>query len=238
MQTTPRSKTLSTHLATQLMSRIRDHIYPPGSKLPTEAHIMASFGVSRTVVREALSHLQAHSLVDTRQGAGTFVRVPPDTTPFACEPEQIASLNETIALLELRIALETEAAVLAALRRTPENLRHLEQAHKQFARAIANDQDAVEADYAFHVGIAKATQNAHFSGFLVQLGERVIPRSRAVKKQPIDLPQKDYLQRVHAEHESLLHAIRDKNSEGARTAVRAHLSNSIDRLKMRRSAER
>ena len=51
MQTTPRSKTLSTHLATHLMSRIRDHIYPPGSKLPTEAHIMASFGVSRTVVR-------------------------------------------------------------------------------------------------------------------------------------------------------------------------------------------
>ena len=84
---------------------------------------MAEFGVSRTVVREAISKLQASGLVQTRHGIGTFVVGLGDAAPFRIAPEQFATLRDVIAVLELRIGIETEAASLAAQRRKADNLR-------------------------------------------------------------------------------------------------------------------
>ena len=104
-----------------------------GDKLPTEAEIMGEFGVSRTVVREAISKMQAAGLVQTRHGVGTFVSGPSDASNFRIDPEQIATVRDVIAVLELRISLETEAAGLAAARRTEENLAALRQALNAFS---------------------------------------------------------------------------------------------------------
>ena len=86
---------------------------------------MERFGVSRTVVREALSRLQAGGLVETRHGVGTFVRLPDDSPPFRVSPDQLGTLREVIALLEFRISVETEAAALAAARRQSETLAEM-----------------------------------------------------------------------------------------------------------------
>src|SRR4051812_16415353 len=88
-----------------------------GDKLPTESAIMEQHGVSRTVVREAISHLQASGHVETRHGIGTFVLAPPPPG-LALLSETIVTLRDVLAILELRICLETEAASLAALRRS------------------------------------------------------------------------------------------------------------------------
>jgi GntR family transcriptional regulator, transcriptional repressor for pyruvate dehydrogenase complex len=121
-----RSRNLALEVVDAIGDRIRDGRLAAGDKLPTEAEIMAALGVSRTVVREALSKLQAAGQVRTRHGIGTFVVGAGDATPFRISPDQLATLQDVIAMLELRIGLETEAAALAAQRRSAQNTHFAE----------------------------------------------------------------------------------------------------------------
>jgi DNA-binding FadR family transcriptional regulator len=214
---------------TALGDRIRSGRLAPGSRLPTEAEIVNGFGVSRTVVREALSRLQAAGLVHTRHGVGTFVAEPLPQAAFRIAPDQLATLRDVIALLELRIGLETEAAGLAAQRRTEVQLRGMRAALDAFARAVEAGQSAVEADFRFHHEIAGATQNAHFAELLGTLGPRIIPRARLDPPVPPDPARLAYLQRVHGEHESIFDAIAAGDADAARAAMRTHLANSRER---------
>ena len=161
-----------------LGERIRDGRLAPGDKLPTEAAVMAEFGVSRTVVREAISKLQAAGMVETRHGIGTFVVGLGDASAFRIEPQQLGTLRDVIAMLELRIGIESEAAGLAAQRRTAANLAVMREALDAFAAAVEAGRDAVAADFQFHTEIARATQNEHFAGLLATLGAQIIPRAR------------------------------------------------------------
>jgi DNA-binding FadR family transcriptional regulator len=220
----PRS--LAQELVDALGERIREGRLAPGDKLPTEAAVMAEFGVSRTVVREAISKLQAASLVETRHGVGTFV-VGPGEASFRITPEQLETLRDVIAVLELRIGLETEAAALAAMRRNENNLREMRAAVDEFAAAVGEGRDAVAPDFAFHLEIARATQNAHFAELLGSLGAKIIPRSRLSNESSEEL--KTYLLRANAEHESIYEAILRQDPDAARAAMRTHLANSRER---------
>ena len=226
-----KSRTLSTELAELLVARIRNGDYPPGAKLPKEAAIMEEFGVSRTVVREAISYLQAVNMAETRHGIGTFVLRVEEVTPFRIQPEQLGTLRDTIALMELRIGIETEAAALAAARRTDENLASLRAALQAFSSAIEAGQDAAGADFQFHREIALATQNAHFAEVMASLGQGVIPRARLATEGQLEASRLAYLRRVHQEHESIYNAIRNQDIDSARAAIRTHLSNSRERLR-------
>lgn len=227
-----KTRTLSAELADTLGQRIRNQEYPPGTKLPKEMDIMEEFGVSRTVVREAISHLQAAGMAETRHGIGTFALLPEDNGLFRVHPDQISTLRDTIALLELRIGLETEAAALAATRRTEENLAKMRLALTAFKASIDAGQNAVQADFQFHTEIALATQNNHFIQFMALLGERVIPRSRLSPSNDLTPARQAYLQRVHQEHESIFNAILHQDVDAARAASRTHLTNSRERLRM------
>src|SRR4051812_11864499 len=141
-----RPRTLAHELVETLGDRIRDGRLPTGSRLGTEAALMAEFGVSRTVVREALSKLQASGLVETRHGVGTFVVGLGDASSFRIAPEQMATLRDVVAMLELRIGVETEAAGLASQRRTAENLLAMRDALDGFTQAVEAGRDAVSAD--------------------------------------------------------------------------------------------
>ena len=138
-----RPRSLAHELVTMLSDRIRDGSYPATDKLPTEAALMAEFGVSRTVVREAISQLQAAGLVETRHGIGTFVLGLGDGAAFRIAPDQLSTLNEVIAVLELRIGVETETAALAALRRTDDDLARMRSALDAFVAATDAGRDAV-----------------------------------------------------------------------------------------------
>ena len=224
--TTQRPRSLAQTLVASLGDRIRDGRLAPGEKLPTEAAIMAEHGVSRTVVRESLSRLQAAGQVLTRHGIGTFVVGPAASTPFRIAPEQLETLNEVIAMLELRIGLETEAAALAAQRRSDDNLRKMRRALDDFSAAVQAGRDAVAPDFRFHLEIARATQNPHFAELMATLGASMIPRARLDTPVPLTDERRDYLRRVNAEHESLLDAISMQDGEAARAAMRTHLANS------------
>jgi len=215
-----------------MTSRIRDGQMRQGDKLPTEAAIMSEFGVSRTVVREALSKLQAGGMVETRHGVGTFVVGTGENATFRIAPEQIATAREVIAVLELRIGLETEAAGLAAVRRTEANVDAMRVALAAFSKAITEeDGDALAPDFQFHLEVARATQNVHFLELMNYLGTMIIPRARLNTAKVAGEGRREYLQRVNTEHENIVNAIANHDPEAARAAMRTHLANSRERLR-------
>ncbi|MBC7609122.1 MAG: FadR family transcriptional regulator [Polaromonas sp.] len=231
-----RPRGLVNEIVESLAASIREGRMQPGEKLPTEAEIMVRFDVSRTVVREALSRLQASSLVETRHGIGTFVLAPHDAGNFKITAEDFATVDDVICVLELRISLETEAAGLAAQRRTEENLRAMENALQAFQDSIDIDSDAVPPDFQFHMEVARSTGNRHFADLMTYLGTMIIPRTRVNTTQNAPEGRLNYLQRVNAEHESIYNAIRNRDAEAARAAMRTHLSNSRERLRKGKNA--
>jgi DNA-binding FadR family transcriptional regulator len=220
---------LTTDLVQALGDRVRSGRLRAGAKLPTESAIVQEFGVSRTVVREAISRLQAAGMVETRHGVGTFVLGHGDAGSFRIAPAQLATLKDVISVLELRIGVETESAALAAARRTPANLAALRAALKAFSEAVRQGKDAVGPDFQFHLEIARATQNARYADLMATLGGTMIPRARLEKAAPVTDERSEYLRRVNLEHESILHASDQRDPEGARAAMRTHLINSKQR---------
>ena len=127
---TPRRRNLSQAVVGDLTTKIQNGVYRPGEKLPTEPEVMAQLGVSRTVVREAMSRLQASGLVETRHGIGTFVLA--SHARMDLDTGTVMTILDVIDMLELRISLETEAAALAALRRKDEHLEAMRRAIDSF----------------------------------------------------------------------------------------------------------
>ncbi|WP_210543701.1 FadR/GntR family transcriptional regulator [Rhodoferax sp. PAMC 29310] len=226
-----RARGLVQEIVEGLEADIRNGHIQPGDKLPSEAEIMGRFDVSRTVVREAISKLQASKKVETRHGIGTFALPPADTSNFKIADEDFATVSDVIAVLELRISLEAEAAGLAAQRRTETNLNALTAALDAFLNSIKQDSDAVPPDFQFHMEVARATQNQHFTDLMTYLGAMIIPRTRVNTPSSAPEGRYQYLQRVHAEHESILNAIRNQDVDAARAAMRTHLGNSRERLR-------
>ncbi len=231
-----RPRSLAFDLVDALGARIRGGELAPGVQLPTEGQVMGDFGVSRTVVREALSRLQAAGMVQTRHGVGTFVVGPDEGAAFRIGQHELETLHDVIAMLELRIGVECEAAGLAAQRRSADNLRVMRAALDDFGRAVDEGRDAVEADFRFHGEIARATQNSHFASLLASLGHKIIPRARLSESEALDSERQAYLRRVNVEHESIYDAIAAQDAEAARAAMRTHLANSRERR--RRAAAR
>jgi DNA-binding FadR family transcriptional regulator len=217
-------------LTHQIVERIRADIaggsLAAGARLPTEQEMIAAFGVSRTVVREAVAALRAEGLVATRQGVGAFVAEDVPLRPFRIEPGGLGSIEAVLQLMELRIAVEVEAAGLAAERATRTDLQMLGTALKAVDAAIADGQMAVGEDIAFHYRIAAATHNAQFVRFMEFLGRSMIPRQSIRMMAPNPRIQ---LEAFQAEHRQIFEAIRKHAPAEAKTAMRRHLSNSRHR---------
>lgn len=224
----PRRPNLAETAVRALSEKIRNGIYRPGEKLPPEPAVMAELGVSRTVVREAISRLQASGLVMTRHGVGTFVCEAP---PSPIQIGTVMTLSDVLAMLELRISLETEAAALAARRRSEEHLAEMQRAIESFEAEITAGRNGVDADFRFHMQVALATGNRYFEGIFRQLGTATIPRTRLDTTSLSAEPASSYLHRTNREHDSILEAIRRQDAESARAGMRMHLANSRERLR-------
>jgi DNA-binding FadR family transcriptional regulator len=223
-------------LVEELGRKIRDEALRPGDRLPTEAEIVQTYGVSRTVVREAISKLQASGLVETRHGIGTFVLAPPKGPGmFRLDAADVATSVDVLAVLELRISLESEAAGLAAARRSDAQLAVMRNALDSFERSIAVAGDGVGADFRFHLQIAEATGNPYFADIMNHLGTALIPRTRIAALRNQDR-RAEYLTRVNREHEEIYAAIARRDPESARAAMRVHLTNSRERLRAAQQA--
>ncbi len=219
-------------LVEEIGQRIADDIASgrlmPGARLPTEQEMIDAMGVSRTVIREAVAALRAEGLIATRQGIGSFVAEQPAQALFRIEPGQTATLADALHIMELRTAVETEAAGLAAERATKGQLRAIRKALNAIDAAIEGGEPAITEDFALHAVITEATGNPQFRRFLDFLGRFIIPRS-SVRIRALNM--RSYLMSFQQEHRAIVAAIDARSVEQAQTAMRLHLVNSQQRYR-------
>lgn len=225
------SRGLTHELVEALGAQLRNRAIKPGEKLPPESEIMQAFGVSRGVVREALSRLQASGLVQTHHGVGTFALEPTIEGRFRFQVPT-SDIGEMLDMLELRTSVESDAAGLAALRRTDEHLREMRSALDDFEQHVATVGETVAPDFRFHLAIAQATGNRYFSDLMGHLGSEVIPRTRVSSSWLNVEKRARHLQKVNQEHQDICAAIARRDPEAARAAMRLHLVNSRERQRL------
>lgn len=214
----------------RIATEIRSGLLQPGDRLPTEQELMTAMGVSRTVVREAVAALKAEGLVLTRQGSGAFVATDPSRLAFRISGAA-EKLDEVISVMELRLAVEVEAAALAAERATAAERVRIRKAQATFQTAIEAGEAGVKEDFAFHFAIAQAMHNVRFSEFLQFLGHHVIPRQAFRETLPDAAALHPYLTRISREHERIIEAIEAREPGEARKAMRVHLTNGLERYR-------
>lgn len=213
---------LSDRLAALLSAQIEGGGLHPGDRLPTEAQLAATYGVSRSVVREAVHQLRSRGLVISRQGAGVFVAPPPLHRPLDFDPTVLESLDAVLQVLELRRVLEGEMAALAAERATRAQVAGLRRALKAIEQAPAHGRLGVEEDFAFHRAIGEATHNPQFVRLLAFIEQYLLEGMRVTKGN--EARRDEWMQQVHDEHLAIVEAIAVRDAEGARrAAIRHHL---------------
>lgn len=219
---------LSEQLADALARAIREGEWAAGQKIPTEGELVQRFGVSRTVVREALSRLRTLGLIESRQGSGTLVRSGPpiDTGRLVLAPD--GSLDAVIQMVEVRRALEAESAALAAARRSRAGLAKIKAAVKRLEQAVREGGDGVAEDVAFHAAIAEAAANPFLLATLAYLNRFLLDATRVTRAN--EATREDLAQQVRDEHAAIVAAIEAKDASAARLAGATHMIHAAERI--------
>ncbi|MDD1963794.1 FadR family transcriptional regulator [Pseudomonas putida] len=212
----------------ELSNRIDTGAYRPGEKLPSELALGKEFNVSRPVIREAVASLRLGGRLVARQGIGVFV-VEQDTKRIGYALSTPAGdVRAAAQVLELRLGVELESVARAAQRRSPTSIAEVTEAFDRFNALDGSDLEAeVKADFDFHMAIARATNNPHFTQFMEALGPEIISdlqikHSRASKKN-----RKSHIEKIEKEHAAILTAIMIGDVDAARAALRKHLDESL-----------
>jgi DNA-binding FadR family transcriptional regulator len=223
---------MTTSLAQRVVAGLKDKILagdlPPGHKLPSEAELIDEFGVSRTVVREAVTRLRTEGLVETFQGRGSFVLAMPEPTSFTVESAAIRTHHDVLDMIDFRLGLESEAAALAAARVDAASAEVVRAALESFVAAAP--EDAVEADFGFHRAVAAASGNRFYLDLLDSLGPMVIMLPRTRLGDAYSLADAGHVERVRIEHDNVAAAVIAGDVDTARAAMRVHLGNTRRRL--------
>jgi DNA-binding FadR family transcriptional regulator len=199
----------------------------PGDRLPAEAKLAQDLGISRTVVREALVRLAADGITEARRGAGSFVKRRPSERLGAHLP--LSELSTTMGSYEVRFVVESEAARLAALRRSTAQLEVIEQAMADLREALLSTGPAHREDMALHRAIALATANPAF----VSTFDHLFADIDRIMRAGVDISRSrppEAIAAMLSEHEMIVEAIRAQDPDGAALAMHWHLSQGRKRL--------
>jgi GntR family transcriptional repressor for pyruvate dehydrogenase complex len=220
--------TLADRVTGILMDKIRSNEFPANSRLPSEFVMAKQFGVSRTVIREAISRLKSEGLVGTRKGSGTIVLEPNLTTPFRIDIDLKDSIQAVLRVIELRRGLEAEMAALAAERRTEAQNARIKKALADIRKAERAGRDGVDEDIKFHTAISEASGNPLYTSLLTFLSQFL--RVAICVTRTNEARREDFRRQVSAEHAALADAISLRNSAAARAAALQHMENAAARI--------
>jgi GntR family transcriptional repressor for pyruvate dehydrogenase complex len=209
-------------LARSLMNELASGRYKVGARLPAERELAASYNVSRPTVREAVIALEVQGLVEVKVGSGAYVRRLPGT-------EDLPGFNITaFELTEARLLFEGEAAALAATLATDEELIEIETLVGAIARENQQANGTEKADRDFHLAIARATRNTAIFEAIEHLW---VLRSTSPEAALLhEKARTANIKPVVDEHTAVLTALRERDPNAARAAMRAHLAQVIDSL--------
>lgn len=222
-------KSLADIVFDKMQRAIKSGSYQPDERLPTEHELAAEFEVSRPIVREALRRLRDQGLIYSRRGAGSFVRAIGLKQPLGFG--QLENVADLLNCYEFRITIEPEAAACAALRHGG-TLDAVEAALTMMRDATNRQSHREDADFQFHLAIAKASGNPYFATAMEALKDHIAAGMRfhgaSIKRDSTGLS------RVFAEHARIHAAILDRDADAARHLMRAHLTESRERVFERR----
>jgi GntR family transcriptional regulator, transcriptional repressor for pyruvate dehydrogenase complex len=212
-----------------ILVMIMDGALVDGDRLPSEPEMAATLGISRPVVRQALSRLQQAGIVDVRWGAGSFVRDAAGARRGDPSFGPVRSLEEVRFTYEFRCAIEGDAAALAAERQLAGPLGTARRALGKLDQALAKGEIALAPDLDFHFAIATASGNPFFERVLRTIQKPLEFSVSLTRTLALSHPNERRLN-VMSEHTAILDAIEAGKPAAAREFMRLHLQNSCRRL--------
>lgn len=229
-------RTLTAEVAAKLADMIEAGRLAAGEKLPPEHELVESFGVSRSVLREAMATLRAEGMITSRRGAGVFVSKMRNHRAFRLSPADLEAIPQVLEVLELRAGVEIEAAGLAASRASTRQKQEIRAAVEQVRKDMFAGDSGADADFALHMKIAESTGNSRFPDFIRYLGGLLIPRRR-VQAEIAASGLKAFAKILYAEHQAIARAIRSGDADASRLAMRNHLvAGAIERYRAKATA--
>lgn len=219
---------LPDQVAAILTEELKSGALKPGEMLPPEMELATKFGVSRAVIREALSQLKAEGLLESQQGRGVMVVGRAGRRFFRLEDPEKFNAQSLAHLYELRAILESEAAAMAAARGSTRDVAKLGECVVAMARAVEDDAIGAVPDLDFHRGIAEASGNQHLCDLMQFLNDKLlvlIQEAREHSRQNPGVPRQ-----VQKEHEDIYRAIEARNPHKARKETLDHLRMAARRL--------
>lgn len=219
---------MSDQVAQQLLKQIEVGSFRDTGKLPTEAALAQEFGVSRTVIREAISRLKNEGVVEPRQGSGVFISQHAGIRPLRIDYEEAVDAKSLPQLLAVRRAIEAEVAAEAARCRTDADMDAIDTALRRIDEAVAEGRDGVAEDIAFHRAIAVVTGNPYFLKTLEFLTQYLEAGMKVTRGN--EATRRDFSWQVRDEHAAIVAAIRAGDPMAARNAACTHMYNAARRL--------
>ncbi|WP_112806958.1 FadR/GntR family transcriptional regulator [Ensifer sp.] len=219
-------KSLADFAFERMHRAIKSGAYQPDERLPTEHELSAEFEVSRPVIREALQRLRDQGLIYSRRGAGSFVRALGMKEPLGFG--QLENVADLLNCYEFRLTVEPAAAAAAAARHDTASLGAIRQALELMRDATNRQSHREDADFQFHLAIARAARNSYFSTAMEALKDHIAVGMKfhgaSVKREAAGLT------RVFAEHEAIAEAIAIGDGTRAKQLMHDHLTGSRERL--------
>lgn len=218
----PQEKKQYQEIGQDLRQKIQQGHYAVGSRLPPERNIAENYGVSRTIVREALLMLELEGTVDIRQGSGVYVvRIPAEG-----EEQDEELLNEIgpFEVLQARQLVESNIAAFAATMATKSDIENLRRTLEQEQRAIVENDTSGDNDKLFHLLIAGATQNQMLLETTKHIWQR---RENSPLWQQLHshIATRGYRLKWLADHQNILAALRRRDVMGSYQAMWQHMEN-------------
>jgi GntR family transcriptional regulator, transcriptional repressor for pyruvate dehydrogenase complex len=206
-------------IAEELERIIESGIIKPGEKLDTIENLAKQYHVGRSTIREALSHLKARGLIDTKQGGGTYVKQ--ELTKNL--ESSILYMDDLRELLEVRNILEIGCIELASLHRTDDNIAELSRIVHQMEDAVGNEEISQIYDVNFHLAIARASQNQLLQKMMKGISSMMIRTIRESRKLWM-YSEKETATRLFEEHSCMLDAIVRQDARLGAEIMKKHLN--------------
>jgi len=225
------TKRLGDDLYRALSSMIENSEIAEGSRLPAETELAERFGVSRPTVRETLARLRDEGLIASRRGSGSYVQARPlSSSKMARQTFQdVDSFEQIKQCYEFRKAVEGEAAFLAARALNDLSLAELNQAVVLLDQSIAARAVGAEADFNFHLTVAKASRNSWFVSAMEAMRGQIQVTIEIARRLSLNKSNVHVLS-VQAEHIAIFDAIKLKDGTAARELMREHLDRTCNRI--------
>lgn len=219
-----KDRLLTEQIEEQIVDYIAKENLKSGDKLPNEYSLAEKFGVGRSTLREAVKFLVVRGVLEVRHGSGTYVVSP---IPVNEDPLRLRGIDDKISLamdlVNVRLILEPEIAMLAAMNATDEEVQELARLCNKIEDRILGDEPYIQADIAFHSLLAKCSKNV--------VMEQLIPIIDTAVMLFVNVTHKTLVEETIKTHRAIVKAIQNRDSIGAKTAMLMHMIYNRDKIK-------